>query len=208
MADQSFGYSREAMRYRDLSTGRWVSEREVRDAVDRLADLASRRMGEAAARYRAGQISINEFQSEMFSLIKESQIAAALAAYGGRSNMTPQLWGAAGAEIKRQYLYLRQFAADVLDGEQRQNGRLDARARQYGQAARASYENTRRRLGAEAGFAFEENHLHASESCNQCRAMTALGRVPTGTLIPIGSRTCRGSCRCTISRHRTMSEAA
>jgi hypothetical protein len=186
----------------------FVSERAVRDAVDRSADLASRRMGEAAARFRAGTITADAWLAEHMALVKQSQIAASLAAYGGRSQMDAQTWGRVGAEIRRQYLYSRRMVADVLDGRQPMNGRLDARGRMYGQAARATYENTRRRQSAEAGLSFEQNHLHASESCDQCRSMSARGRVPVGTLIPIGQRTCRASCRCTLSYHRAMSEVA
>jgi hypothetical protein len=208
MTDQSFTFDRASQRYRDLATGRWMPERDVRDAVDRVADLASRRMGEAAARFRAGEITADTWLTEHLALVKQSQIAAALAANGGRQQMDAQTWGRVGAEIKRQYQYSRQMVADVLNGRQRMNGRLDARARMYGQAARATYENTRRRQSAESGLSFEQNHLHASESCDQCRSMSAMGRVPVGTLVPIGQRTCRSSCRCTLSYSRTMSEAA
>lgn len=207
MAD-AFTWDRSSRRFRDLSTGRFVGEREIRDAVDRTADLASRRMGEAAARFRAGTITATEWQAEHLTLVKQSQIAAALAAYGGRDQMTPARWGTVGQQIRVQYQYARLMLADVLDGRQRLNGRLDARARQYGQASRALYENIRRREAAsDGGLAFEENHLHASESCDQCRAQSASGRVPIGTLVPIGMRTCRASCRCTLSYHRTMSGA-
>lgn len=207
MPDQAYGYDRATGRFRSFETGRYISERQVRDAVDAVADLASRRMGEAAARYRAGQITISEWQAEHLALIKQSQIASALLAYGGRSQMDASRWGTVGQQIRTQYAYARQMVADVLDGRQRLNGRLDARARQYGQAARSLYENTRRRQGAAAGLSFEQNHLHASESCAQCIAMSARGRVPIGTLIPIGQRTCRGGCRCTLSFHRTATDA-
>ena len=208
MADQTFTFDRVSQRFRSLETGRWVSEREVRDGVDRVADLASWCMGESAARFRAGEISAAQFQATMMGTIKDSQIAAALAAYGGRGQMDASRWGLVGRQIRTQYLYARQMVADVLDGRQRMNGRLDARARQYGQAARSLYENIRRREAAGAGMTFEANHLHATESCDQCRAMSAMGRVPIGTLVPIGQRTCRQSCRCTLSFHRAMSEAA
>lgn len=207
MPDQSYGFDRASRRFRDVTTGRWVSEREVRDGVDRVADLASRRLGDSAARYRAGQITIGQFQAETMQTIKDSQVAAALAAYGGRREMTPQRWGLVGAQIKVQYQYARGMVADILDGRQRLNGRLDARSRQYGQAARSLYENIRRRESAEAGMLLERNHLHASESCDQCRAMSAAGVVPIGTLIPIGQRTCRSSCRCTLSYSRSRQDA-
>lgn len=210
MADQSFTFDRASQRYRDLRTGRFLPAREVRDAVDRLADLASRRLGESAARFRAGQITVSQWIAESQQLVKQSQIAAALAAYGGRSNMNAAQWGLVGQQIRVQYAYLRRMADDVLSGRQRLNGRLDARSRQYGQAARVIFEAIRARESGSAGLAWERNVRHASESCAQCRAQSAAGWVPRGTLVPVGSRTCRSSCRCTIERSATrpMSEAA
>lgn len=205
-----FGYSRDAQRFRDLSTGRWVSERAVRDAVDRTADLASRRMGELTARFRAGELTAVEWQTGLLETIKSSQVAAALAAYGGRDAMSPSRWGTVGQLIRTEYAYLRQFTADVLEGRQRWNGRMDARARMYGQATRRNYEAIRRRESASAGLQFERNVLHPADHCQQCLNQTALGSVPIGTLIPVGMRACRSGCRCTLSfsRQREMDEAA
>lgn len=211
MPDQQFGYDRPSGRFRDLTSGRFVAEREVRDAVDRTADLASRRMGEAAARFRAGQITADAWLSEYLALIKSSQIAAALAAHGGRQNMTPQAYGYLGYQIKVQYRYARQMVADVLDGRQRLNGRLDARARLYGQAARTTYTDVRRRESAAAGMAWERNVLGVSEHCRQCVEQTERGWVPIGSLLPPGRRTCRSNCRCSLAYARTRpveSEAA
>lgn len=198
------------MRFRDLNTGKFISERAVRDAVDAVADLASRRMGESAARFRAGQISITEWQAESMQVIKQANVAATLLASGGRQNVTPQQWGAAGQMIRTEYAYFRRFVSDVLDGQQRQNGRLDARARMYGNIARRNYESLRRRQGYDNGFQYERNVRHSSEACRGCVAASAAGWVPIGTLPPIGQRECRGSCRCTLalSRTRPQEEAA
>lgn len=199
MAGDYFGFDQRSQRFRNLETGRFVSERQVRDGVDRVADLASARLGALTARFRTGEITAVQWQSEMLAQIKAAHIASALAAYGGRDAMTPARWGTVGQIIRREYAYARAFAADVLSGRQRQNGRMDARARLYGQSARGTYENIRRREVAAAGLRFERNVRHASESCRQCVNASGQGWVPIGTLPPVGSRTCRGNCRCTIS---------
>lgn len=205
MADYAF--DDRSMRYRDRSSGRFISEREVRDAVDAVVELSSERMGSLAASFRAGTIDAGEFLNGMLAEIKSAHIAAALAAYGGREQMTQVRWGTVGQQIRQQYAYARQMVADVLDGKQRMNGRLDARAKQYASAARTTYENTRRREMARLGMSWEKNLLHASESCGQCLAESGLGWVPIGTLAPVGSRTCRSACRCTLAFSATMSEA-
>lgn len=210
MGDLLYGFSVESQRFRDLRTGRYISERAVRDFVDAIADHASQQLGTLSSQYRAGQITMTVWQAESRAVIKSSQIASALAAYGGRSQMTPSRWGVVGQQIRTQYAYLTRFADDVLSGRQRMNGRMDARARQYGQASRTLYENIRRRTSAEAGFRFERNVLHPADHCNQCLNQTSLGIVPIGTLVPVGRRTCRSQCRCTLaySRSAAVDEAA
>ena len=124
-------------------------------------------------------------------------------AYGGRDAMTPERWGLVGSLVRQQYAYARRFADDVAAGRQRQNGTMDARARLYGQAGRATYELIRRRESAGAGFGYERNVLHAADHCAQCVAEAGRGWVPIGTLTPVGQRTCRTQCRCTLAYART-----
>lgn len=204
MADVQYGYDARSQRFRDLSTGRYVTERAVRDYVDNVADAASRIMGDATAQYRAGAISVTEWRATMMQTVKDSHIASALAAYGGRSQMTPSRWGLVGYQIRTQYQYLRNFERDLLNGSQRLNGRADARARMYGQGARQLYENIRAREAGAAGLRWERNIRHSSESCAQCITQSALGWQPLGTLVPVGRRTCRSNCRCTIERRADM----
>ena len=74
----------------------------------------------------------------------------------------------------------------------------------YGQASRTLYENIRRRESSDAGFRFERNVLHPADHCDQCVNQSALGTVPIGSLVPIGRRTCRSNCRCTLSYSKTI----
>lgn len=203
----TFTFDDRSMRYRDSASGKFISERQVRDAVDAIVNLSAERMGNLAASFRAGTIDANEFLSGMLTEVKSAQIAAALAAYGGRDQMNSQRWGMVGQQIRQQYAYARTMVADVLEGRQRMNGRLDARARLYAQASRTTYENTRRREMARLGMAFEQNILHASESCDGCLSASDAGWVPIGTLPAVGSRTCRLACRCTLAFAASRSEA-
>jgi hypothetical protein len=205
MAD--FRYDDRAGRFRDSSTGRFVSERQVRDAVDATVSLASEHMATLSSDFRAGTINAAQFLDGMLTEIKSVQIASALAAYGGRDQMTQSRWGYVGSVIREQYAYARQMVADVLDGKQRMNGRLDARARQYANSGRTTYENIRRREMALAGMAYELNVQHSDEGCEECVAASDRGWVPIGTLPPVGARICRGACLCTLAFAATRSEA-
>lgn len=122
--------------------------------------------------------------------------------------MTPQRWGAIGPAVREQYQYLRDFAAQIASGEQPLNGSLPARARQYGQSSRVQFERVRGEGQQRRGYQSERNVLHAGESCASCRAQTARGWVPIGSLVPVGSRTCRGNCKCEIRYRREPAELA
>lgn len=203
----TYTFSDRSGRFRDSATGQYVSERAVRDAVDAVVRLSGERMADLAQQFRAGTIDDGQFLTSMISEIKSVHVATALAAYGGREQVTQARWGTVGQLIRQQYAYARQMVADVLEGRQRMNGRLDARSRMYAAAGRTAYENIRRREMAALGYAFEVNVQHSQEGCRECVAASDLGPVPIGTLPPIGSRQCRSMCLCTISFSRTRQDA-
>lgn len=187
-----------AGRYRD-SRGRYVSEVKIREGVDRVVVKASRAMYELAREFRTSDMTVGQFRDKMLKEIKLAHTAVALAVYGGKQNMTPREWGMVGQTIRQQYQYVQKFAQDILDGRQQLNGRLEARAALYGQAARATYENLRRTTQHVYSRLYERNVLGARESCVECRAETERGWVPIGVLKPIGGRLCRSACKCTLA---------
>lgn len=195
-------------RYRDAATGQWVADAAVKAGVENVAAQAAVNMRALAMQYRTTNMEIADFQRAMMQEIKLAHIASALAAVGGRAAMTPSHWGRVGQLIREQYQYVQGMVTQTLDGVQRVNGRLDARAASYGSAVRATFENMRRFERAAAGYQYEKNILHANESCGQCRDLAAMGFVPMGTLTPVGMRQCRSNCRCTITyRERFEAEA-
>lgn len=193
-------------RFRD-ERGQFVSERSVRAVVDQLADGASERMAQASTRLLAGELSLAEWQAEMMRSVKLSQVAAATIANGGQARMTFSEYGSTGRLIRDQYAYLREFAEQVADGRQPLSPSLTARARQYGQAARATFERTYNRGQQRRGYRFERNVLADAEHCRQCVSLTRQGWVPIGSLPPVGTRTCRQNDRCSISYRREPAEA-
>jgi hypothetical protein len=176
-----------------------ISERERRDALDRMIDLTSGQLSQLARTYRGRQLPLETLQEGLLNIIKATHTAAVIAAADGRQNVTPQEWGLTGAHVRAQYVYARRLIDDLVTGRQPLNGRLDARLRSYAQAPRALYEDTRRRNAMRHGRRLERNILHAVESCDDCIRQARLGFVPLGTLTPPGTRECRSNCRCTIA---------
>jgi hypothetical protein len=189
-------------------SGQFVAESSVRRVVNGIADAASERLAQASLRLLDGELSLAAWQSEAMRTIKLSQVATATIAHGGAARMGPAQYGAAGREIRSQYDYLRTFAEQIADGRQPLNGSLTARARQYGQASRVTFEREYGRDQQRRGFQICRNVLHAGESCSQCRAESARGWVPVGSLVPVGQRTCRANCRCSLRYARDAAQAA
>lgn len=179
--------------------GQLVSTAKVREVVDDIAEQASERMAVLASRLSRGEISLATFQSDMMREIKLSQSAAAVIAHGGADQMTSRRWGYIGSQVKKQYKFAQGFAEDIASGKQAFTERgLVARARQYGQASRTTFNQVLVRDQVARGYSYARNILHAGESCSECKGQSSKGWMPIEDLVPIGSRTCRAQCRCTV----------
>jgi len=188
--------------YRNVTTGRFISNAEVRAVVDVLADNAAIHNHILTQALRNDQITLAEWQTRMLANIKASHVAAGVAAHGGRGAMTPADWGFIGHEIRGQYGYLRDFANGIAAGTIPLDGRLPVRAAMYGSHSRVMFETVRARDDASRGYDEERNYLHADESCPDCTALSGQW-VPLGTLTPIGMRQCLANCKCTIARRKS-----
>ncbi len=188
--------------------GQFVSEARVRSVIDAVADHASDRMAAASQALLEGRSSLAAWQAEMQATLKLAHVSAGVLARGGVQQMTPSRWGALGPTIREQYKFLANFAGQIASGDQPLNGSLTARSRQYGQAARVTFERIRGAEQQQRGYRSCRNVLHAGESCSQCRSEASRGWVPVGSLVPVGSRICRSNCRCTVSFRREPAEQA
>lgn len=204
----ALSWNEQAGRFVD-ARGRFVAESSVRATIDVIADGSSARMAQAAQAMLDGTMSLAEFQASLMHTSKLAHVATATIANGGAARMTPSDYLSSAREIKSQYRYAREFAAQIADGRQPLNGTVVSRARQYGQSARGHFEREYGRGQRARGFRFERNHLRSGESCSGCRAESARGWVPTGSLVPVGHRVpCRVQCKCVVQYRRDAAEAA
>ncbi len=188
-------------RYRDTRTGRYVPARQVRAELDRFVDAAGRNATrDLTGQLRDGRIGLAEWQTAMARAVKNVNYAAVAAASGGVENMTAVERGRAGAIIKKQYEYLRGFAADIESGKQPLDGRAIRRAEMYAQAGRGSFHEQRRTgiSAAHPGASLMIRSIrHPGDSCRSCIELN--GRwFPMGDpgYTPVGQRECNVSCRC------------
>lgn len=203
MADPVFSFEEAAGRFRDAKTGRFVKDSTVRATVDQIADRASEQMATISRSLVEGKTTLAAWEADMRRLVKDSNSATAVIANGGFEQMSRGKWGAVGMTIRQEHEYLHAFAQDIESGAQKLNGQIVSRARQYGQNARTTFENTIARGDRARGYTSERNILSPGKNCAGCEGEAARGWVGMGELIPIGSRTCKSNCRCRVERRKS-----
>lgn len=192
-----FRFNASAYAYID-ARGRFLSAREVREALDTALQAGTGRTRDLAVALRERRISLADWHVGMMRELKTAHLYGAAAARGGWQNMTPADYGRVGQQVRKQYEYLRGFGADILSGKQPLDGTLLSRAELYGQSGRVTYHAVEQREMVVRGRTEERNVRHPADSCPGCLAETARGWVAVGSLRPVGSRDCRTRDRCTI----------
>lgn len=202
-----YAWNETAGRYINLSTGRFVPFNAVRDQLESVIDQSAIRMNGITQQLIDQQVSLAEWQSVMMEQIKLSHTAAAAASRGGWAQMSQSDWGAAGRMIRDQYDYLRNFAEEIASGKQALDGRALVRADLYGDAARGTFEQMRRRYEQQQnGMQEEIRILGEADHCPGCLEQASLGWQTIGTLDPIGAEECITRCHCTF-RYRKVGPA-
>lgn len=205
-----FQYSKSTGNYRYKSSGHRVEPSTVNNWIDALAEKTKENLGRIAEEHRAGKINLAEWVIQTGEEIRNAHRAVAIIAAGGKGNMTASDWGFVGAQIRRELQYLNGFANAI---ENRPEGSIlttafVSRAKSYGAAIYETYEKAKaRRIERQGQADTELNELEpGAEHCADCLDATAQGRVPLGTLTPIGDRECGSKCRCRIVYYQTNAD--
>lgn len=189
-----FSYDERALRYRDIGSGRFVSQRAVLGSLNSMITAGQGNIENITQSLIDGDINVTEWRSGMAREIKIMHAASAAAAKGGWAQMSPADWGREGSLVKKQYQWLDNFAQEIVSGKQPLDGRAMQRARMYAQAGRGTFEEIRRNEHKTMGYTEERRVLGAAEHCPGCVEQASLGWQPIGTLDPIGAEQCRTFC--------------
>lgn len=164
-----------------------------------LLTRASRLIADTASALRAGRISPLEMRRRVVPIITDIHWDAALIPFGPRESMSL----AARVETERlldeQLRYLANVEREVALGAQPRDGTLRVRLEMYASAGWAALQSLYRVWASGNRYQYEENILGVAEHCEGCIAETARGRVPIGTLVPIGQRDCLSNCHCRLA---------
>jgi hypothetical protein len=150
------------------------------------------------ARYLAGRLNIAEYRLAMLNELQEAYREAALALGGPNWQFRPALATQARQLLDEQARFLDNMIAEIASGQQRRDGTLLRRSMMYGHAAWGGLNELNRTMAASEGNRFEENVLSDADHCGGCVEETAKGRVPIGTLVPVGQRDCLANCKCLL----------
>lgn len=115
---------------------------------------------------------------------------------GSGFDKSEQSLALASQHIREQLEYLRELVRDIELGRQLLDGSLLRRVRMYFNGAYARYGKALINRLFPKEFTEYRSVLNPAEHCQVCIDEAARDWVPYGALIPIGSRTCMGNCRC------------
>lgn len=137
-----------------------------------------------------------EFFAKGAKAVRNTILAAWLALVGARKPTAAEI-AALERQIAGQLGYLSAFERKVLD-EVRALDPGDAEM--YGAAVWGAAQDALREVLADGDIFVEEEaeHLSSDIPCELCQERLDAGRVPIGTLLPIGSATCLSRCHCCI----------
>ena len=193
-------------RYRNQSTGRFVNPSEVRNDLDLYLQASNEPIKALSEQLRSGAINIADWQTTMMTEIKNAHLNAIAETVGGYENMTPEHNGRAGAYIREQYKFLRDFANQIEDGTQPMDGTISRRSQLFIKAGRESYyKSIHAQLGS--GTASHVRSIRfPGDSCEECKGFDGVWFVLGSSAYKLpGNRICNKNCRCS-EQYGTLQE--
>lgn len=196
-----------AQRYREATTGRFVPERAMVEAMIDVVEAQQRMMADLAIQLQAQSISLARWQMGMVEAIKTAHTVSAGLAVGGWGRLDRQTVERAERLIDRQLAYLARFAVQIQTGRQPLNGLFEQRVRMYAAAAHATVQELRRDQAEQASYDEERRVLGIADHCEDCLDASHTGWAPIHTLPPIGESACRTNCHCHFEFRRRAESA-
>lgn len=196
-----FEYSRSASRYRDSSTGRFVSQRSITELLDTQVSGMERRLGALTMAMYEGQLSPAFWAEQMRTELRRGHLQNIALGMGGWSQISAQQFGRAGHALRDDYKRIARLAEEMQRGEVSLPQALN-RVAGYAGSARLQYWEAERDGLRQSGREFEERRrLGTAEHCEKCVEFHNMSWQPLGVLPPPGTGTpCGNWCKCTMER--------
>lgn len=196
MADNAFSYGWDVDRARfvDLNTGRFVPKDLVLSTMQDRIDESLSRLSDMAGGLLSGDVGLGDWQDAFIVELRRLYTENAALGGGGWAQMTPQMWGEVGANLRQEYGYLQGFVDAIAEGKLSE-AQIQMRTQMYADGVRSAFYDAERRTMEASGYTEERRNLNPGESCDDCQ--TAAGHwEPIGTLPQIGDSQCGSRCNC------------
>lgn len=184
----------------ETPTGQFISNDAVIAEMRVHQEVTVQAIQDYTNQLYSGAINVSQWQVAVASELKDSHLAQAMFAVGGKGNMTQANYGRVGGTLADEYRYLSNFASDIVAGRVSE-AQAVARVAQYGQATQQSYH----REFVEAtpdGMVIYWN-LNPADHCGDCVSLASGSPYSPGDLPTVpgaGATECRGNCKCELHR--------
>jgi hypothetical protein len=209
MADILRGYefSRSAARFRDTTTGRFVSRTRIMGVMEQQVNSAESRIADIVQGLHNRDIAPGYAQTLMRDELRRLNLQNAALGKGGFDRLTQSDFGRVGHQTRDTYARITRLVDDVQAGRASLAQALQ-RVRGYVGEARQQFFIAEREALRQSGRNFEERRvLGAAEHCKDCLDYAARGWQPLGTLpIPGNASVCGKACRCSLVRREVTEE--
>lgn len=192
-----FTFDTSVGRYRDLSTGQFVSESVLVDLIENYSStFVQENVSQITDDLLSGKITLDSWEVRIAQELKEAYVVSASIGRGGRGLMEMSDWGRIGGHLRFEYRHLDQFAQEIKSGSL-SAAQIKFRAQMYADGVRTAFWDGRRASKVAAGMVEERRVLTPAEHCPDCIDYANQSWVVTGTLPPPGSGSrCLHSCKC------------
>lgn len=179
-AKSPFVWAANAMRYRDVETGTFVSTASFRAWLDDVLERHAKEVGQQMNALYAKQQTVEQWETNMRALLKEFHTQAVLMGRGGAGAVTTRDLNALGGRLRSEYSYLANFADTLRTGSFTKGDleRMRVRAGMYANATRRSFFEGVQAAALDANLLEKRRVLDpAAEHCDTCQAQADLGWV-------------------------------
>lgn len=205
---RGYQWSRSAARYRDTSTGRFVSRTRITNLLEQNVDRAEHRLANLVQGLYNKELAPGYVQTMMRDEVRRLTLQNIALGKGGFDRLTFSDYGRAGRQLRDTYTRMTNLVRDIETGRASLPQALN-RVQGYVLEARQQFFKAEREALMAAGHRFEERRvLAASEHCNGCVTYARMGWQPMGTL-PLpgdGDTECGRRCRCSLERREVVEE--
>lgn len=203
-----WAWDKRSGRYRDLTTGRYLSKANLEKLQQRQLALLQQDIQSIGNLLLDGKISLKTWQEATAQTLKTAHLLQATLGKGGYEQLTQNDIQQVQRRLRSQFGYLKQFAIDLQRGHSISStgqqvamteARFKSRLALYSKATRTSFEQSKQNNATNQRQYYMQRYIQSVHPCLSCPRYAAMGRVPVGALpLPGDACECGANCKCIV----------